>query len=62
MDFYENEYEIDREEVQAGVRMFTTFLDYCADVGIIDDYNSNKIEENFTYVNERIRERMSESA
>ncbi len=51
LDPYENEYEISAEEVRAGVRMFDTFLDYCKSIGLIEEYNRDRIEEHFKEVN-----------
>ena len=53
---YENEYEISTEEVRAGIRLFESFLDYCRDVCIIDDYDRDAISRHFEETNATIRE------
>lgn len=60
LDPYENEYEISRDEVQAGVRMFEKFLGYCMDVGIIEEYDRDRIAAHFEETNATIRENKGE--
>ena len=61
LDPYENEYEISAEEVRAGVRMFENFLDYCADIGIIEEYDRADIAKHFDETNAAIRENKEEA-
>jgi hypothetical protein len=56
LDPYENEYEISEEEVRAGVRMFDMFLDYCQCIGLIEEYDRDRIAEHFKETNAAICE------
>ena len=56
LDPYENEYEIDGEELRAGIRMFENFLGYCQDIGLIDEYDGDGITRYFEETNATIRE------
>lgn len=54
LDPYEDEISI--EEVAAGVRMFHAFLEFCADNGIIEEYDNEQIAVVFDACNAAIRE------
>ena len=55
LDPYENEYEINKEETQAGIRMFENFLGYCQDIGLIDEYDRDGIARHFEEHNAAIK-------
>jgi hypothetical protein len=60
LDPYENNDPIKKEEVQAGVRMFNRFLVFCSDMGIIEEFNENRITEVFEECNATIHENNGE--
>jgi len=43
----EFEYKISKEEIDAGTRMFRRFLEYCIELGIIDEYWGARIPSIF---------------
>ena len=56
LDPCENEYEISRDEVQEGIKMFEMFLDYCQEAGIIDEYDEEAIPKEFEEHNAAVKE------
>jgi hypothetical protein len=56
LDPYENGYEINWEEIVAGERMFESFLDYCVEMGIIEEYDRTNISKVFAEHNTAVRE------
>lgn len=49
LDALEQGQDLSVEECQAAVQMFKRFLDFCRDMGIINDYDHERVEE---YLNE----------
>jgi hypothetical protein len=55
-----NHYKASKEEINAGVRLFRRFLNYCDDLGVIDGYYEERVSSIFReYVETAEREKNS---